>query len=81
MKSFYMFAAVANGALTLVCAYGALRMPWSPKVDFDVVGFLWVLENLPRVPVIVMAFVFATMTVYCGTRPLLARGLSDGTRM
>lgn len=48
-------SAAGNGTLAIVCAVAAamsgavfLYLPWLPTVDFDIIGFFWVIRNTPK---------------------------------
>ena len=34
--------------LAIAPAYYAISLPWHAKTDFDIIGFLWIMQNLPR---------------------------------
>ncbi|MGH7475981.1 MAG: hypothetical protein ACRELD_06810 [Longimicrobiales bacterium] len=52
---------------------------WAPQADFDVIGMLWVLSNLPLLLAWFLTLCFALLAVYCfliglgWVRPRLAR--------
>ena len=39
--------------LAVVAGIAFLWLPWTPKMDFDVTGFLFALGNLPRITALV----------------------------
>jgi len=47
-----MFAVLAGTAWLLF-----LRMRWMPGVDFDIVGFFWVIRNVGRLSLLVLALI------------------------
>lgn len=64
--------------LALLCAAGALalgivvfRMEWVPAAPFDILGFLWLLTNLPRLILGATALGFAVLAVYLGVSAIL----------
>ena len=40
--------------LAAVPGYYAFTLPWAPRVDFDVTGVLWLLQNVPRLAAILL---------------------------
>lgn len=42
-----LLAAALTG-LALVPGYFAVTLPWEPKTAFDIIGFLHLVQNLPR---------------------------------
>jgi hypothetical protein len=52
VRTVYRWCAVIVAALALVPGYYAVRLGWAPKVDFDVIGLLWLLQNVPRLTAI-----------------------------
>lgn len=51
----FRFGAIACGVLALLPGYWALRLRWVPAADFDVIGFLWLFQNLPRLMAVLLA--------------------------
>lgn len=51
--------AIFFGILALLTGLLSLQLPWAPRIDFDVTGFLFVLSNLGRLTAVVMFFVCA----------------------
>lgn len=48
-KKLSRILAAALLALAVVPGYYALTLPWAPQADFDVIGVLFVLQNLPHI--------------------------------
>ena len=51
-------AALMFALLALPPGYYALTMPWADRVDFDVIGFLWLMQNLPQLTAWSLTFAF-----------------------
>ena len=50
----YKALAAFFGILAAVTGFFFLRMHWSRGADFDVTGFLWLLQNAPRLTVLLV---------------------------
>lgn len=48
MRMFLFATALLCTALAGAMLHAVLGMPWVERVDFDVVGILWLLTNLPK---------------------------------
>lgn len=68
-----LFAALAAAAIVW-----ALQRPWIPRADFDVLGFLWLLGNLPKLFVLALAVLMAGLSAYLLLKGRALRGLADG---
>ncbi len=53
---------------TVVAGVMVLKAPWVPHADFDVVGFLWVLQNLGPIVVRGLLIVFGVGALYAWYR-------------
>jgi hypothetical protein len=62
--SFYKAISITLGIVALVCGFLFARMSWAPKIDFDIIGFLWVVGNIPRLTMLVVCFVAGTAAVW-----------------
>jgi hypothetical protein len=51
----YRTAAVLFALLALAPADYAVMLPWEPRVDFDIIGFLWLIQNLPNLLALAIA--------------------------
>ena len=67
-RGVYRFASVAFTLFALVTGYYALRMHWEPPADFDVIGILFVLQNLPRLTAVILTGGFLVGAVYYWVR-------------
>lgn len=44
----YKWVAVVATLLGLITGISALRLPSHPQTDFDIIGFLFLIQNLPK---------------------------------
>jgi hypothetical protein len=68
MRTAYSITAAVFTLLTLVSGYWCTRIRWAPRIDFDILGFLWLVQNIPQLTLVLMTFCFAGLTVYCWMR-------------
>ena len=70
----FLFLAFAGVAVIWV-----LRTSWTPQADFDVLGIMWLLMNLPKLMAFVLALLFAFIGVYLlvKARKLRSLGAAD----
>ena len=59
MSRAYTIVATFFTALTLLLAYWCTRIRWAPRIDFDILGFLWLMQNIPQLMLV-------TLTLCCG---------------
>lgn len=64
----YRFGAIVFAGFTLLGIYFLVRLPWAAKVDFDIIGFLWLLENLPKLAVAAGTVFAGAVALYCWVR-------------
>jgi len=50
----YKALAAFFGGLAAIAGFFFLRMHWSRGADFDVTGFLWLIQNVPRLTVLLL---------------------------
>jgi hypothetical protein len=56
-RPYTIVASILTG-LTLVLAYCCIRLRWQPRADFDIIGFLWLVQNiLPLTLVVLTLFI------------------------
>ena len=60
----YRALAIWFAACSAVCTFGALRAHWAKSVDFDVIGFLWVIQNAGPLGAWALAILFLVFAVY-----------------
>ena len=60
----YRALAIWFAAFSAVCAFGALRAHWAKPVDFDVIGFLWVIQNAGPLGAWALTILFLVFAVY-----------------
>ncbi len=65
MSRVYMIAATILSGLTLALVYYCTQIRWAPRVDFDILGFLWVLQNLAQLTLVAMTLFFGVAALYC----------------
>ena len=73
MKGYYRLATIASALISAVAIYFAASLDWQKQADFDVLGILWLMQNLPRLFAIGMAILMVGLTLYCLKNYLLAR--------
>lgn len=65
---FYQASAVIFALLALPPAYYAVMLPWGPRLDFDIIGFLWAIQNIPKLLASAIAIAFAYGAVVMALR-------------
>ena len=65
MKRVYLTGAVLFLALAGGTVYVSRDTEWVPQADFDVLGILWLLSNLPKLFAGAMALLFLCLAVFC----------------
>lgn len=65
MRRWYLGFAAAFAGLALWTASLAARRGWQEAADFDIIGFLWLLTNLPTLFAWAMTLLFAVLAVTC----------------
>lgn len=68
MSRAYTIAAIIFSGLTLALGYWCTRIRWAPRIDFDIIGFLWLVQNIPPLAFVGMTFFFGGVAVYCWVR-------------
>jgi hypothetical protein len=68
MSRAYAVAASIFTALSLTLGYWCIKIRWAPRIDFDILGFLWVLQNIAPLMLVVMTFFSSLVALYCWTR-------------
>jgi hypothetical protein len=68
MSRAYIIAATIFTSLTLLLGYWCTRVRWAPRIDFDILGFLWILQNIAPLMLVVMTFFCGLVAVYCWVR-------------
>ena len=66
----WRFGAVLFGLLGLFSAVVFVRLPWRSGADFDLTGFFWALQNLPKLVALVSLVIFFAMALWCWIRAL-----------
>ena len=59
---------VASGGfiiLASILAIYAFRVGWAKQTGFDIIGVLWLMQNLPLLFAWGMVFIFAALAGYC----------------
>jgi hypothetical protein len=73
MSRAYTVAAMLFTALTLGLGYWCSRAPWAPRIDFDILGFLWVLQNIAPLMLVAITFFCGLVAIYCWVRSAAGR--------
>jgi hypothetical protein len=68
MRGPYTIAAAVLTGLTLTLGYWCTRIRWAPRLDFDIIGFLWLVQNIVQLALVVITISFAGVAVYCWKR-------------
>lgn len=74
MRRFYVCTGAIAAVFFLIALFYTLRMDWIPAANFDVLGVLWLMQNLPRLGAILISFVLGALTLFCFGRAVTARG-------
>lgn len=64
----YRFGAITCAVLALVSGYYAATLRWVPQTDFDIIGFLWVAQNLPRLFACFLTFILTGVAIHLAVR-------------
>jgi hypothetical protein len=70
MSRAYTVAASVLTAFTLLLVYWCIRLPWASRVDFDIIGILWLMQNIPQLMLVSITFLFGLTATYCWKRAL-----------
>jgi hypothetical protein len=70
MPKGFVIAGVALFSAAGVILLLASGLPWQPHLDFDVVGILWLLQNVPKLAALLSALPFIAGGLYCFGRAL-----------
>jgi hypothetical protein len=68
----YRIAAIVFSALTMLMGYGCTRIRWAPRLDFDVIGVLWLLQNIAPLMLAATTLFFAGVAIYCWIQSAIA---------
>jgi hypothetical protein len=67
-QQIWRFGAFLFAALGLVSAVVFARLRWRAGADFDVTGFFWLIQNVPRLTALVFCVLFFTTALWCVLR-------------
>jgi hypothetical protein len=67
-RGMYKACAWIYGVLTAIMAVLAWQIPFHPATDFDITGFLFLIQNIPALFAWGVTIGFGAATVYCWTR-------------
>lgn len=65
MRRFFLSSGIVLALLAGVGALLCSRMDWEPAAPFDVIGVLWLFQNLPRLMGVAITFGVAVAAAYC----------------
>lgn len=68
MSRAYTISATFFTGITLALGYWCTRIRWAPRIDFDIIGFLWLAQNIPPLTLLVMTAFFGGVAVHCWIR-------------
>ena len=77
MKKFLLGAAVLCAALSAAAFVWVLRTPWAPQTSFDIIGILWLFQNLPKLFATVVAVLLAALSLYLFLKGSALVGVAD----
>ena len=69
----YQLAAGLFTALAVLLGYWCTRLSWAPRVDFDVTGILWLMQNIPPLAALCLTVFCAGVALYCWVRAASGR--------
>jgi hypothetical protein len=64
----WQFGSACFAACGVFCAVAFARLKWHAGADFDVTGFLWLIQNLPRLTALVLCVLFFALALWCWLR-------------
>jgi hypothetical protein len=55
--------AIVCAALSIGSGYYAVNTPWAERIDFDIIGLLWLVNNIPQLLMwgLTLAFLFGAV--------------------
>ena len=65
MKRFYATAGMMILGLALLLGYRLSKIPWEPQAAFDIIGFLWLIQNFPKAIGYVAAWTLGVLSLGC----------------
>jgi hypothetical protein len=68
MSRAYTIAATFFTGLTLLLGYWCTRLRWAPRVDFDILGILWLFQNIPQLFLVTITLGSAGAAIYLWAR-------------
>ena len=71
MSRTYTVAATVFTGLTLLLGYWCTRLRWAPRIDFDILGILWLFQNIPQLFLVTITLVAAGAAMYCWGRRVI----------
>jgi len=78
MRRFLFGTAALFAALAIAGFIWVWRTPWAPQTAFDIIGILWLLENLPKLFVFVLSVLLSGLSAYLFLKAHALVGLADG---
>lgn len=65
MKRFLATVAMMILGLALLLGYRLSKIPWEPAAPFDIIGILWLIQNLPKLIGWVAAWSLGVLSLLC----------------
>lgn len=65
MKRFFGTAGMMILGLAILLGYRLSKIPWEPAAPFDIIGFLWLIQNFPKLIGWVAAWSLGVLSVLC----------------
>lgn len=72
MKRFYATAGMVILGLALLLGYRLSKIPWEPQTAFDIIGFLWLIQNFPKAIGCLAAWTLGMLSLLCFWKAITA---------
>jgi len=78
MRKLLLAAAAVAAAIAMAGFVWAFRTPWAEQTSFDIIGVLWLMQNLPKIFVLVMSTLLLGVCAYLVAKAYTLVGHADG---